>query len=115
MSGQSLQAVDGDALTVETETNDDVVVMFAAEAGIRHIIAAIVFSYSDTPAGGRLTVEDGAANIIVDIDITDKGAFRLPFEPSLRGTINTDLIVTLFDGGAAVVGKLNAPGHYTQG
>lgn len=101
---------------LSTEAADtDVVLPYAAVAGIAHIIPTIFFSYSDTPTAGRLTIEDGAGNVVFDLDITAKGAARVPFEPKFRGTVNTDLIITLYAGGAAVVGKLNAPGHYTQG
>jgi hypothetical protein len=110
----AVDSIESSPDNVVTGINVDVERVFAAAAGIRHIISAIIFSYSDTPTGGRLTVEDGAA-VVFDIDITAKGAGRVPFEPPLRGTINTALTITLYDGGAAVVGKLNVPGHLTQG
>lgn len=102
----------GDLSTEAADTN--VVLTYPAEEGIAHIIPALIFSYSATPSG-RITIEDGTGNIVFDVDITAAGAGRVPFEPHLRGTVNSDLIITLFAAGGAVVGKLNAPGHYTQG
>lgn len=101
--------------TSTAAADTDVVKTYAAEAGIAHLIPAIIFSYSAAPTGGRLTIEDGTGNVVFDIDITAAGAGRVAFRPLLRGTANTDLIITLFAAGAAVVGKINVPGHYTQG
>jgi hypothetical protein len=115
MGDGPIQSQPASADNAETGTNANVVVTLAATAGIYHILPAILFSYSDTPTGGRLTVEDGAANIVMDLDITAKGAGRVPFVPALRSTVNTALIITLYAGGVGIVGKLNVPGPYTQG
>jgi len=85
-------------------------------AGVAYVLGGLAWSYSGgAPAGGRLTVENGAGNIVFDIDITAEGPNFILFRPKLRGSKNIALIITLFAGGAGVTGKLNAIGLHTQG
>lgn len=88
------------------------VTIAAAGTAIRNVVDGISWSYSGgTPTGGRLTVKDGATTVW-DIDITSAGA---GFVPVVRkGTANTAMTVVLADGGAAIVGKVNADRVYTE-
>lgn len=86
--------------------NTAAVITLAAAEGRRHVAHYIQWSYSAAPTGGRLTVEDGAGNIILDLDITAAGPGGLTLV--LIGSANTQMIISLAAGGAAVVGKINA-------
>ena len=72
-----------------------------------HVVSWITVSYSGTPTGGGITVQDGAGNTIFDADIANAGVTHFAWDPPLRGQVDTDLIVTLKAGGAGVVGKIN--------
>lgn len=85
-----------------------------AGADRRLRLRSIFASYSAAPTGGRLLVEcdpdDGGANItIFDLDITAAGVVpvHLPTD-GLQAPKPGALIVTLFSGAGAVVGKLAA-------
>lgn len=98
----------------ETESHANVVLTYAADANHVHLCDYAIWSYSATPTGGRLTVEDGSGNIVQDVDITAAGPGFLPV--FFRGVaINTALIVTLYDGGSGIVGKLTVLGHRMEG
>lgn len=76
-------------------------------------IAGIICSYSVAGAG-RLTVESGVGNRILDVDITAAGAVVIPMPAGgLRGGISSDLICTLF-AVAGSVGKLNVQRGRTE-
>lgn len=79
-----------------------------------HVISGVAWSYSAAPTGGRLTIEDGAGVVVLDLDITTAGPDSVQFVPPKRGTMNTALIVTLAAPGGAVVGKLNILGHWLE-
>jgi len=76
-----------------------------------HVVSGITWSYSGTPTGGNLKVEDGAGNIVFTMDITAGGAGFLPW--SGRGSPNTAMIVTLAAGGSGVSGKVSVMQHWT--
>jgi|ERR1051326_2029544 hypothetical protein len=80
---------------------------YAADSTGMHVISQILYSYSTTPTGGRLTVEDGSGNYIVDVDLPAGGPNSINFTPPLEGTINTAMIVTMAAPGGSIVGKLN--------
>jgi hypothetical protein len=82
-----------------------------------HIISGIAFSYDSPPTGGRVTIADGdnPALIRFDLDITTDGPMVIMFEPKFRGSTGRIVVVTLYDGGPNVKGKLNVLGHHTQG
>jgi hypothetical protein len=82
----------------------------ALGAGMAHSLAGVEFSYSQIPAGGRLTILDGAL-LVFDIDITLAGHDRVIFNPPKVGSANTSMTVTLAAGGTGCVGKINALGH----
>lgn len=94
-----------------TATHAATVVTYTAVANGRHCLDKVQFSYSAAPTGGRLTVEDGAGNVVKDLTITAAGP--LSVDLSMIGTPNTAMIITLADGGAAIVGKMNC-GHYVS-
>ena len=83
--------------------------------GRSYILGGVAWSYNGAPVAGRLTIENGAGDIVFDIDIIAAGPNSILFEPKVRGSLNTALIITLFAGGAGVIGKLNAIGLHTQG
>ena len=94
--------------------NTAAVVTYAASAGAQHVISGIAWSYSAAPTGGNLKVEDGAGNVIFQLDVTAAGPDAVYFRPAKKGSVNTNLIVTLAAGGAAVTGKVSVLGHWTE-
>ena len=88
------------------------VITIAAVAAKQHNIDCVVWSYSAAPTGGNLKVEDGAGVTVFSMDITSAGAGFIPFNPLMRGSVNTAMIVTLASGGGSVVGKVNVPAHW---
>jgi hypothetical protein len=110
-----IQSLPGLAGNKSSAAAADVVITYDHEGGIKHIITGLAWSYDIAPNGGRLTVEDGGGTIVFDIDITADGPGSIHFDPNVRGSENTDLICTLYSGGAGCTGKLNVLGHYTQG
>jgi len=70
----------------------------------RVLIHHVAWSYSTAPTGGRLTISDGINNTF-DVDITASGPGG--FGVSWLATKETNVVVTLYAGGASVVGKLN--------
>lgn len=83
----------------------------AAIENIRHVLNKIIWSYSDAPTGGRLTVIDGATTVL-DIDITNGGPGALTLMEPMA--INSAMVITLASGGGAVVGKLQFTYFSTQ-
>lgn len=74
----------------------------------RNVLTRVIWSYSATPTGGRLTVADGGTTIF-DVDITAGGPGSLPL-CLLASSVNAALVVTLAAGGAGIVGKVNCEG-----
>jgi hypothetical protein len=72
-------------------------------AGTLHHLRSVTWSYSDTPSGGRLTIESPDGETQLDIDITAGGPGQIVMEP-MKGS---EIVVTLAGAGGAVVGKLN--------
>ena len=90
------------------------VITYAAVVGQRHVVGQIVCSYSATPTGGNLKIEDVSGNTIFSVDIPAAGVFVFPFPVPLRAAAqNTAMIITLASGAGTVVGKLNAV-HWTE-
>lgn len=85
-------------------TNTSIAITLAAQDGMRHHLMGVLWSYSGAPTGGRLSTT-GLEGDELDIDITagGPGAMLLPPAVSTRGG---QVVVTLADGGAGVVGKL---------
>lgn len=92
------------------------VVTLAAAAQTIHAIRSIHCSYSAAPTGGRLTVVAGSTTLL-DVDITAAGPTVFLFDadcPLYKTVIGTTyentgeaVVVTLYSGAGAVVGKLN--------
>lgn len=94
-------------------SNTAAVLSYAAVADRRHTIGLIAWSYSGTPTGGNLKVEDGAGTTVFSLDITTGGPGFLPFAPPLSGSRSTALVITLAAGGSGVSGKVNAT-HWNE-
>jgi hypothetical protein len=86
---------------------------YAAAAGTNHCLGQVTWSYSGTPTGGNLKIEDGSGNTVFSMDITAGGPGNIVFGPPKRGSANTALIITLAAGGSGVSGKLSAT-HWTE-
>ena len=81
-------------------------ITLAAVAGSRQAISWIAFSYSGTPTGGRLYVQD-AGTTILDLDAAAGTGPQLVFNPPLASAaVNTPMTINLADGGSGIVGKL---------
>lgn len=81
-------------------------VTFAAVAGQKHRCFAVHWSYNAAPTGGKLTVKDDATAIF-ELDITAAGPGSAALPPII-GSANTQMVIELAAGGAAVTGKLTA-------
>jgi hypothetical protein len=95
-------------------SNAAAVVTYSAVVGQAHVVSAVGWSYSGTPTGGNIKIEDGSGNTVLSLDVTTGGAGVLKFDPYKRGTTNTALIVTLAAGGSGVSGKVSVFGHWTE-
>lgn len=84
-----------------------VVTYAAGAAGVAHVLGSISYSYSATPTGGNLKVEDGSGVVVFNVDVPAAGVGQITFRPPLRGTNATAMIVTLASGAGSVVGKVN--------
>lgn len=84
--------------------NTAAVVTLAATAGWAWIVERIVWSYSATPTGGRLTIVETETTVL-DIDITSGGPG--PFEVGEEYSAGAAVVITLAAGSGSVVGKLN--------
>lgn len=112
----SVDNLPGGPGSASTGTDAAAVITLPAVVGIRHVIPGIMYSYSDVPTGGRLTIEDNGV-VVFDIDITTDGpGFPVKFDPHMRSAPGVAMVITLFGGGAGITGKLNIiPAPYTQG
>ena len=75
------------------------VLTYAAVAGVAHVLSGIAWSYDNDPTGGSLKVENGAGTTVFSVSITKGGPGFIPFNPPLRSSINTALVITLASGG----------------
>lgn len=90
----------------------DAVITLAAGAGKKHYIPRVVWSYSEAPTGGRLTItDDGDTVLDVDIIAGGPGSLDVGIESAAA---NTDMVVTLAAGSGSTIGKLNLPGARTE-
>lgn len=87
-------------------------ITYAAVAKRAHAVSGVAWSYSGTPTGGNLKLENGAGNTVFALDISSAGAGLIVFPHPKRGAPNTALIVTLAAGGAGVSGKLSVLNHW---
>jgi hypothetical protein len=84
------------------------VLTFAAVEGKRYVLRGVEWSYSATPTGGNIKVENGSGVTVFNADVPAAGANSIVFEPPIVGSPNTALVVTLASGAGSVVGKVNA-------
>jgi len=103
-------AVGGDSAV--SVANSDVTITYPARVGSTHLISGIAWSYDDTPTG-RITV-DYAGHRVFDIDITQGGPGFIPFDPPKCGRLGLPLSITLYAGGAGIIGKLNIISHWWE-
>jgi hypothetical protein len=91
--------------TIGTDTNANVALTLTAIEQLRHELNYVCWSYSAAPTGGRLVVTNNGTTVF-DVDITagGPGALRLP---DIGSDKNAAMVITLYAGGASVVGKLN--------
>lgn len=81
----------------------------AGVAGQAHRLTMLTVSYSGAPAGGRVLVWGSVGGNYIDLDITASGVSSIPLPPGgLKAAAGETLNITLYAGGAGVVGKLNA-------
>lgn len=90
--------------------NIDVSVTLTASAG-QHILAnGVLWSYRGDPGtNGRLTIRGHGFD--VDVDIPAQGVGCIPLHIPVIANASGQLVITLYAGGAGVVGKLNLLGH----
>lgn len=86
---------------------------WAATPNYGHVTSGFVVSYSAAPTGGGFTLADGATTIF-QIDITAAGPFVIPFVPAKEGVGGHAMTATLAAPGGAIVGKINAIGHWLK-
>lgn len=103
------------AANYATASNAAAVVTVAAAATKCHAISGLAWSYSGSPTGGTVKIEDGSGTTVFSLDITAAGPGSVLFGKPMRGTVNTALIVTLAAGGGGVVGKVNLLGYEQEG
>jgi len=90
--------------------NTDAVCTLAAEAGTRHALKKVWFSYDADPAGSITIVATvKGVETTFKLDVTVKGVDRIDFsELAMVGDANTAITITLAAGGQGVTGKLVA-------
>ena len=93
--------------TATSSANANVVISSPAGGyGLVDAIYGIYWSYSGGTPTGRITISDSGTSVF-DIDITSAGpgfmAFPIPPKAQRKGAY----AVTLYAGGAGVIGKLN--------
>ena len=79
-----------------------------ADSARPNIIRQIQCSYSATPAGGGVTIEDGSGNIVWEMLIATAGEHSFDFPNPKAGTANTAMIVTLLAPGGSITGSIYA-------
>lgn len=96
-----------------TATHAAATLTYAAPGdGVGYVLPGIVVSYAGTVTGGNVTVQDGAMTVL-DVDLL-VGTWPIIFPMPILCQGNAPLTITLTDGGASVVGKINALGVDTQ-
>lgn len=106
--GRAAQAGQASNVHAPAANTAAVVTKGAGGAGVSNVLASIAYSYSIAPTGGNLKVEDGSGVTVFTQDIVAAGPGVVQFNPPLRGSSATALIVTLAAGGSGVSGKVNA-------
>jgi hypothetical protein len=116
-------AINQHELPIAASTNDTnapaantnaVITYSAAGAGQVHVLSGVAWSYTGGTPAGLLKVEDGAGNVVFQLDLAAAGTGQVNFLPPKKGSANTALVITLTAGGAGITGKVNALGHWTE-
>jgi len=98
---------------VVSPANANGVITFGAVAGVRHVVSGFAWSYDADPTGGRITITSGGVALF-DMDVTTGGAGKIEFPRGKVGGAGLDYVLTIYAGGAGIVGKLNALDYWTQ-
>jgi hypothetical protein len=77
----------------------------APGSGLPIQLLFLVFSYSAAPAGGLLTITDGAGITFLEQAVTSAGVG--PLLPGIELPAKSALVITLSAGGAGVVGRVS--------
>ena len=94
--------------------NTAAVVTYAAGAGnLANAISGVIWSYSAAPSGGLLTITDGST-VIREVAIIAGGQGQIHFDPPLKGSPASALILTLAAGGGVIVGIVQAEAHWQE-
>jgi hypothetical protein len=93
--------------------NTAAVVTYSVVPG-RHCIGGVAYSYSGTPTGGNLLIENGAGTTVFTQDITAAGPGVVYFDVAKEGSFGTAMIVTLAAGGGGVTGKVSVLSHWVE-
>lgn len=104
------------SMTIESTTltqtgsgsNAAVALTFTGVQSTSNYLTWLVWSYSNDPTGGKLTIAYGSKTI--EFDIT-KGGPGSMFLPDIASGSNTTITVTLAAGGSGIVGKLSILGR----
>ena len=91
--------------------NTAAVVTMAADASRGNVIAGIHCSYTATPTGGAVQIEDGAGTVVWKQYLAGAGPHEFTFDPPRSFSKNTATIVTLAAGGAGISGALDVNGY----
>ncbi len=86
-----------------------VVTLAAAGSAFCNAISGVAVSYSGTPTGGYVKVQNGSA-VVFDVDIAAGGPTIIDFGSLLVGSANTAMTITLAAGGSGIVGRLTPLG-----
>jgi len=81
----------------------------AAGVGVANVIALVAWSLSAAPgAPVNLLIEDGAAGpVLFNLDVIAGGPDSIQWNPPLRGSPNTAMVISLSNPGGVIVGKVN--------
>lgn len=91
--------------------NTAAVITLAAITGQRQVINLVAWSYSGTPTGGNLKIEDDTTSVL-DLDITASGPGSIIFgaaneDGGLASSLDKKLVITLAAGGTGITGKVH--------
>jgi len=109
-SSSAVQMNSADTATAAADTA--VAITYAATASVAHKFRKLVWSYSEDPTGGALTITDGGTTVF-QINITAGGPGFIPLD-DMKFTSNSAVVVTLAAGGGTCVGMLNVIGKSTE-
>jgi hypothetical protein len=89
------------------------ITLTAGTASQVRCLQGVVWSYSATPTGGRLTIAS-TGQPTFDVDTPATGLNQLDPTQTFRGMPGQSVVVTLASGGASVIGKLNVLSEWLE-